>query len=147
MQPPSTWHNATSFGARTEAARIAILATDGVELDELLRAERALELAGARALLVAPKRGRIAAHRGRNGAGELEVERVLEASDVAHFDGLLIPGGVWHTDALRALPSAIVRPGREHFTRHAKLQAEGHESNATLWARLKRAASMSHAAR
>lgn len=87
--------------------RVAILATDGVELDEVTRAETALERGGVESVLVGPNRGRIAAYRGGSLVGELNVQASLDSSDVNAFAGLVVPGGVWQADALRSLTSAV----------------------------------------
>jgi len=86
---------------------IAILATDGVEFDELSRAKRELLLAGARAIVIGPKPGKIRGFREPSPAGEHSVDVALDATSVSEFDGLLVPGGVLHVDALRCMPRVI----------------------------------------
>jgi protease I len=87
--------------------RVAILTTDGVELDEVTRIEAALDRDGAETALVGPNRGRIVAYRGGSAVGELDVQVPLDSSDAKAFDALVIPGGVWQADALRSLTSAV----------------------------------------
>ena len=87
--------------------RAAILATDGVELDEVTRIQAALDRGGADTALVGPNHGRIVAYRGGSAVGELDVQVPLDSSDAKAFDGLVIPGGVWQADALRSLTSAV----------------------------------------
>ncbi|MFZ5896170.1 MAG: DJ-1/PfpI family protein [Myxococcota bacterium] len=90
-----------------EMRSVAILATDGVELDELLHGRQALSRAGAHCLVVGPKPGRILGFRQFEMAGEHWVESPLDAVDAGEFDALFVPGGTWHADALRATKSAV----------------------------------------
>ena len=81
--------------------RIAILATDGVEESELLEPRRALEGAGARTSLIAPKSGTIQAMKHDDKSQKIKVDLTLEQAKPQEFDGVLLPGGALNADALR----------------------------------------------
>ena len=92
--------------------RVAILATDGFEQDELLKPRQALDQAGARAQVVAPKDGRIRGWNFTDWGDEVAVEAPLESAQPDDFDALLLPGGVINPDKLRMMPKAVA------FVRH-----------------------------
>jgi protease I len=101
---------ANDFANRTSSLAgrsVAILATDGVELDELTRAKRALELAGARAIVVGPKPGPIVGFRQLEPIGEHTVDVPLDATSASSYGGVFIPGGALHADALRCMPRVV----------------------------------------
>lgn len=135
MQAPTNWQNATASQAAPFTTHIAVLTTDGVELDEVIRAQRALELAAVKSVLVGPNRGRITAYRDRREVGELEVDRALDASNANDFDGVFVPGGVWHADALRSLPSAVAFV-RAFFDAGKPIAVVGHASGLLIEADL-----------
>lgn len=84
-----------------EGMRVAILATDGVEERELTEPRAALEEAGARTTLFAPKAGKIYSMNHHDKAGEFAVDKTLEAAVPEEFDALLLPGGALNADILR----------------------------------------------
>lgn len=87
--------------------RVAILATDGFEQSELEQPRAALEAAGARTTLVAPKRGTVRAWT-EHGLGEaFDVDVALNEASPEEFDALLLPGGVMNPDRLRTIPEAV----------------------------------------
>lgn len=81
--------------------RVAILATNGVEQAELIEPRKALDEAGARTTLIAPKAGKIKAMRHDQIVGEIPVDMSLEDADPEEFDAVLLPGGALNADALR----------------------------------------------
>jgi protease I len=87
--------------------RVAILATDGVEQVELLQPRDALEAAGARTELLAPKAGEIQAFNHFEKGERLRVDRVLGEARAAEYSALLLPGGVVNSDTLRGEPAAV----------------------------------------
>ena len=99
--------DSSSKGHLLSGYRIAILATDGVELSELTRGKEDLCRAGARALVVGPQPGRVVAYRDGVVSGEAIVESPLDTIDNEEFDGLFVPGGVVHADALRMVKGAV----------------------------------------
>jgi protease I len=92
--------------------RVAILATDGFEQSELTEPHRALEEAGASAEVVAPKRGKIRGWNHREWGDPVKVDRLLDEASAAHYDALMLPGGVMNPDTLRMQPKAVA------FVRH-----------------------------
>src|SRR5438270_463816 len=84
-----------------QGMRIAILATDGVEQAELVEPRKALDQAGARTTLIAPKSGEIQAMKHDDKADQFSVDQSLEAADPNQFDAVLLPGGALNADTLR----------------------------------------------
>jgi len=91
---------------KLEGIRVAILATDGVQHAELSEPRRALEEAGARTTLIAPKLGKIYAVKHGRRVGSFTVALELAKADPNDFDAVLLPGGTLNADALRAEPKA-----------------------------------------
>jgi len=84
-----------------EGLRVAILATNGVQETELADPRKALEDAGARTTLIAPKLGTIQASiHGKKGK-EFSVDATFDSVNSADFDAVLLPGGALSADALR----------------------------------------------
>jgi protease I len=91
--------------------RVAILVTDGFEQIELFDPRNALDAAGARTEVLAPKpaKGKDAGKdpatvKGWNHTDwgqEVPVDRPLDGADPAAYDALLLPGGVMNPDKLR----------------------------------------------
>jgi protease I len=87
---------------KLEGMRVAILATNGVEQVELTEPRKALEDAGARTTLVSTKPGKIKGMKHDQIADEFEVEMLLDEANPEEFDAILLPGGAFNADALRA---------------------------------------------
>ena len=90
-----------------EGKKVAILATDGVEQVELLEPKKALERAGARVEVIAPKAGAIQGMNHDDKGDEIPVDRALDAVSSADYDALLLPGGVANPDRLRTDRRAV----------------------------------------
>ena len=88
---------------------IAVLATDGVEQVELVKA---LRDAGAEVKIVSDKKDYIQAFRHHDKSSS------LEQINPDTFDGLVLPGGVINPDALELVPGAIAFVG--HFVEQKK---------------------------
>src|SRR5215469_3522750 len=73
--------------------RVAILATHGVEEAELTEPRKALDEAGARTALIAPKGGRVRAMKHDQPGGHYDVEMTLDQANPEEFDAVLLPGG------------------------------------------------------
>jgi protease I len=86
---------------------IAVLATDGVEQDELTEPVKALKEAGAEVHVVAPKSGGIQGWNHHDKADQIPVDATLEEADASRYAALVLPGGVISPDALRLEPRAI----------------------------------------
>ena len=81
--------------------RVAILATDGVEQSELTAPRKALDDAGAKTTLIAPKQGRIRAMKHDERADTFAVDATLGSVRADDFDAVLLPGGALNADHLR----------------------------------------------
>lgn len=95
-----------------QGMRVAILATNGVEQAELSEPRKALDEAGAKTTLIAPKTGNIKAMKHDVIAGEFPVDMSLEDANPEEFDAVLLPGGALNADALR------VENGAQEFVRY-----------------------------
>ncbi len=81
--------------------RVAIVATNDFEEDELVKPRKALEEAGAHVTVIAPKAGQIQAMRHDEKSIKVDVDLPLDKANPADFDALLLPGGALNADALR----------------------------------------------
>ena len=88
------------------ALRVAILATDGVEDSELREPRAALDKAGAKTTLFAPKAGKIHSMKHHDKVGEFTVDKTLEDAEPEQFDAVLLPGGALNADTIRVHPRA-----------------------------------------
>jgi deglycase len=84
-----------------QGLRVAILATNGFEEAELLEPKKALEEAGARVLILAPKSGSIYGMKHHDKAGEVKVDLAIASAKTDDFDAVMLPGGALNADALR----------------------------------------------
>ena len=87
--------------------RVAILATDGFEQDELFLPKEALEDAGAHVEVISLKKGEIKAWSKDNWGKNLKVDAIVSEVDPKNFDALMIPGGVMSPDKLRTDADAV----------------------------------------
>ena len=87
--------------------RVAILATDGVEQVELTEPRKALDEAGAKTVVVSPKRGKIKGWQHDRWGDEISVDQELEGANAETFDALMLPGGVMNPDHLRMNKKAV----------------------------------------
>lgn len=94
-----------------DGLQVAILVTDGVEEIELTDPREALEKAGARTMLIAPKAGEIQAMKHDEKAGRFRVDMTTEKAHPDEFDAVMLPGGALNADKLR------VDKGAQDFVR------------------------------
>lgn len=87
--------------------RVAILATDGVEQSELAEPRQALDVAGAKTILISPKSDVIKAWQHDHWGDEITVDVQLSRARADDYDALLLPGGVMNPDKLRMEPDAV----------------------------------------
>jgi len=88
--------------------RVAVLvANEGIEQVELTEPWKALESAGARPELIAPKSGSAQAFNHLDKADTFPVDRTVSEADPADYIGLVLPGGVANPDALRMDKDAV----------------------------------------
>jgi protease I len=90
-----------------QGKRVAILATDGVEQEELTQPKAALEEAGATTVVVSPKETTLKTWNDGDWGAEIAVDLPLESAHAEDFDALLLPGGVKNPDTLRMEPQAV----------------------------------------
>jgi protease I len=81
--------------------RVAILVTDGFEQIEMTSPREALEKAGAKCVLIAPKDGEVQGFKHHDKKDKFKVDLALAKADPAEFHAVILPGGVINADALR----------------------------------------------
>jgi protease I len=86
---------------KEDAMKIAIIVTDGFEQIELTSPREALEKAGVKTQVLAPKGGKVQGFKHHDKADEVDVDMELSKADPNDFDGVLLPGGVINGDAIR----------------------------------------------
>lgn len=84
--------------------RVAVVATDGFEEEELTKPVTALREAGAAVDIVSPKTGQIQAFRHHDKSIKVEATMPLEQLDADRYDALMLPGGALNADAIRMEP-------------------------------------------
>lgn len=87
--------------------KVAVLATDGFEQSELEMPAAALQAAGATVDIVAPAAGTIRGWEDKKWGDEVPVTCTLDEVRVDDYDGLVLPGGVLNSDALRTYEKAV----------------------------------------
>jgi protease I len=94
--------------AQLSGMRIAFLvAQEGVEEVELTEPWKAVEAAGAKPELIAPRSGEVQAFNHLDRASTLSVDTTLAEAEPHDYDGVVLPGGVANPDQLRTEPDAI----------------------------------------
>jgi protease I len=94
---------------------IAIIATDGVEQVELTEPRKAIEDAGATAVLLSPDTGEIQAMNSDiEPADTFKVDKAISDVSPDAYDGLILPGGTVNADRLR-LEGEVVSFVQEFF--------------------------------
>jgi deglycase len=86
---------------KLDGSKVAILATDLFEEAELIEPRKALEEAGAKTVVIAPKSGEIQAVQHDKKTQKVKVDMTLEQARPEDFDAVLLPGGAMNADALR----------------------------------------------
>jgi len=87
--------------------RIALLVADGFEQVELTEPRRALEEAGAEALIVSPAKDQVRGWQHTDWGDSFEVDQSLEFAGEGEYDALVLPGGVMNPDQLRRNDRAL----------------------------------------
>lgn len=87
--------------------KVAILATDGVEEEELVEPMKALAAAGAEVHLISLEGGEIQALNHLDMGSRFPVDRTVAEAKVADYIGLVLPGGVANPDTLRTNEAAV----------------------------------------
>ena len=85
---------------------MAIVVADDFEQVEMTEPRKALEQAGARTVLVAPKAGKVQGFNHDTKADSFAVDQTLDEANPDDFDAMVLPGGALNADFLRAQPKA-----------------------------------------
>src|SRR5690606_20666336 len=101
---PATRHDQREVAMNDQPLRgkkVAILATDGVEISEYVQPRAAVENAGAQVELISIKNGEIQGFHHLDKADRFPVDKLARDADPNDYDALLLPGGVANPDQLR----------------------------------------------
>jgi protease I len=90
-----------------QGMRVAVLVTDGFEQSELVEPRRALREAGARSMIVSPRRPDVQGWIHHDKGDRFKVDVSLDGASSEDFDALVLPGGVANPDQLRIQPKAV----------------------------------------
>ena len=91
---------------KLDGMRVAILVADDFEQAEMTEPKKALEEAGARTAIVAPKGGKVQGFRHDEKADMFSVDLTLDDANPEEFEAVLLPGGALNADFLRVQPKA-----------------------------------------
>jgi protease I len=86
--------------------KVAIIATQDFEESELTEPKKALEAAGAKAVVISQKPGKIQAVRHDEKSIQVDVDMTFDQVQASEFDAVQIPGGALNADTLRVVPEA-----------------------------------------
>ena len=89
-----------------DGLKVAILLTNGFEQAEYTEPRKALEDAGAKVTVFAPKAGEAYGMKHHDKADKIKVDRPLSEARPEEFDAVLLPGGALNADALRVEEAA-----------------------------------------
>ena len=90
-----------------DGKKVAILATNGFEQDELFSPLEALQDANADVKIVSPEKDQIKGWKYTDWGKKIKVDVPLEEARPEDFDALVLPGGVINPDHLRREPAAV----------------------------------------
>jgi len=93
--------------SKIKGKRVAILVTDGFEQVEMTGPRKALDDAGAKTTLIAPKSGKVKSWDKADWGKEYAVDLTLDRAKADDFDALVLPGGVINPDKLRIDEKAV----------------------------------------
>lgn len=92
---------------------VAVLVTDGFEQSELLKPVEALQSKGVKVEIITPSGEAIRGWSDKDWGQTITADHSLDDADPSNYDGLLLPGGVLNSDALREEKKA--QKFAEHF--------------------------------
>ena len=85
--------------------RVAVLATDGFEEDELIEPVKTLRETGAQVTILSPKPGEIQGTRHDiEKTIKVKVDRTIQGASAEDFDAVHLPGGAVNADRMRVVP-------------------------------------------
>lgn len=93
--------------AKLTGKKIACVATNGFEYDELTKPKKAYEGEGAIVEVISPEDGEIEGETKGKPAGKVAVDKNIKDADPSEYDALLLPGGVKNPDKLRLSNESI----------------------------------------
>lgn len=105
--------------------KVAVLATDGFEQDELTQPRDAVREAGGEALIVSLNMGEIQGKHHDQLGDKIPVDRIVSESSADQFDALILPGGLQNPDTFRQDADAV-RFVTEFFQQHKPVAAICH---------------------
>lgn len=98
--------------------RVAVLSADGFEQSELMKPVEALQEAGVQVDIISPNGEPIRGWDKEDWGQIITADLSLDDANPSDYDGLLLPGGVINSDALRQLSDA--QEFAQHFFDQAK---------------------------
>lgn len=93
--------------ATLDGMKVAVLVTDGFEQSELVEPRRALRDAGAKSMIVSPRKSEVHGWIHFDKGDRFRVDVSLDIANSDDFDALVLPGGVVNPDQLRMQPKAV----------------------------------------
>lgn len=93
-------------GNTLQGMRVAMIVSDDFEQAEFTEPKKALEQAGAKVTVIAPKAGQVTGINHDVKADSFNVDMTLDQANPSDFDALMLPGGALNADALRMMPKA-----------------------------------------
>jgi protease I len=87
--------------------KVAILADEGVNHSDLAMPREKLERAGVTVVVISPQALEVKAWQADNWGNRIRIDKSLADISPDDFDGLLIPGGIFHADSLRSNEAAV----------------------------------------
>ena len=106
------------MAGKLDGKKVAILVADGFEQVEMTKPRDALEEAGAETKIVSLKPGQIQGMHHADKGDKVDVDLTVTDARPEEFDALMIPGGLFNPDALRANEDAL--EFARHFFRESK---------------------------
>jgi protease I len=92
---------------KLDGKKVAILVADGFEQVEMTKPREALEMEGARTVLVSPKKDKVQGFNHFDKGDSFPVDMALDKARPEDFDALVLPGGAHNPDILRTEPKAV----------------------------------------
>jgi protease I len=87
--------------------KVAMLVDNGFEQAELLEPRKALQAAGADAVIISPQTDQVKAWDQKDWGQSVKVDINLDQANPNDYDALVLPGGVMNPDKLRINPKAV----------------------------------------
>jgi deglycase len=91
---------------RLDGMRVAILVSTNFEQAEMTEPRRALDEAGARAILISTEQGQTRGFQHDHAGDSFSADMPLDSANPDDFDALMLPGGALNADHLRVVAKA-----------------------------------------